>query len=372
MGESEPTQLPLILREFPDGAHWVRLLHGSKRPDGRWRDVFPAYPDLLQHVGGGGNGGVVPASADWRDDYRLVVLDVDHGRVDALTEAYPPVALAKTTRGAHAWYVAADPPAVNATWAGPGGTAGDYRALNGYAALHGDELAIVDAGLVSIASAGRSFGVGELPSQLLNLDGRSRETETPTGRLRADVGAALKLFEGALKRARRATLKRAVVGARHGALVRELSRWAGRRQWNGRAVDDAVLACRCAGYWLGFPDRQTFPVTEAAGILAWVLAVRAGWQTQPHTEPFIERQRARGYAGRGKARMTSVRDDASNEAARPWDAAGVSRATWYRRRSRGMRLKPTVGGLYKRDEQRRAGPSSVAIDAGVDVVPRAA
>ena len=84
--------------------------------------------------------------------------------------------------------------------------------------------------------------------------------------------------------------------------------------------------------------------SEAAGILAWVLAVRAGWQTRPHTERFIERQRARGYAGRGKARMASVRDDASNEAARPWDAAGGSRTTWYRRRSRRVKLKPTVGG----------------------------
>ena len=79
-----------------------------------------------------------------------------------------------------------------------------------------------------IASAGRSFGVGELPSQLLNLDGSGREAEPATGRLQADVGAALKLFDGALKRAQRAPLKRAVVGARHGALVQALSRWAGR------------------------------------------------------------------------------------------------------------------------------------------------
>ena len=204
---------------------------------------------------------------------------------------------------------------------------------------------------------------------MLNLDGSGREAEPATGRLQADVGAALKLFDGALKRAQRAPLKRAVVGARHGALVQALSRWAGRRQWNGRDVDDAVLARRCAGYWLGFPDRQTFPVTEAVGILAWVLAVRAGWQTRPHTEPFIERQRARGYAGRGKARMTSVRDDVSNEAARPWDVAGVSRATWYRRRSQRVRLKPTVGGLYELGEQlagRRHGRFACARRGGPD------
>ena len=97
-----------------------------------WKRDRPTYPELRDHVAVGGNGGVVPATADWRNGYRLVVLDVDRGRVGALTEAYPPVALADTTRGTHAWYVATDPPAVNATWAGPGGTGGDYRALNGY------------------------------------------------------------------------------------------------------------------------------------------------------------------------------------------------------------------------------------------------
>ena len=67
---------------------------------------------------------------------------------------------------------------------------------------------------------------------------------------------------------------------------------------------------------------------------------RARWQARGHQPAFIERQRARGRAGRGKARKASASPEASNEERRPWEEAGVSRATWYRRRS-DVRLKPT-------------------------------
>ena len=163
-----PTQLPLMLLQFPEAAQWVRLGAGLKTPIAGvpWRRVRPTYPELQNHVDEGGNAGVVPASADWRDGIRLAVLDVDRGDAGALTAAYRPVALAETRRGSHAWYLSDDPPACNATWRGPGGTGGEYRGLHGYAALHADELAIVDAGLSRTGQVGGRRGslAGAQPS----------------------------------------------------------------------------------------------------------------------------------------------------------------------------------------------------------------
>ena len=290
-----PTQLPLMLVQFPEDSQWVRLGAGAKTPipGVPWRRARPTFPELRNHVDEGGNGGVVPASADWREGIRLAVLDVDRGDPAALTAAYRPVALAETRRGAHAWYLSDDPPAVNATWSGPGGTGGDYRGLNGYAALHGDELAIVDAGLSRI---GRGCGRGDLPIQLLNIEGH-RKAERAARRVLVNVAGALVRFEAALPGATSHALKGAEVGNRHPALVRAMSRWGGRRQWNGRPIDEIWLAGRCAAYWLGMPDRRTFGEVEAAGILAWVLSARRRWLAQAHRPEFIDLQRERGSMG---------------------------------------------------------------------------
>ena len=290
-----PTQLPLMLVQFPEDSQWVRLGSGVKTPlpGVPWRSARPTYPDLQDHVVGGGNGGVVPASADWREGIRLAMLDIDRGDAAALTAAYRPVALAQTRRGAHAWYLSDDPPAVNATWSGPGGTGGDYRGMNGYAALHGDELAVVDAGLSRI---GRGCGRGDLPIQLLDIEGH-RKNERASRRVLVHVAAAFVRFEAALSRATAHALKGAVVGCRHPAMVRAMARWGGRRTWNGRTVDDDWLAGRCASYWLGMPDRRTFGEVEAAGILAWALAARRRWLARPHRQAFIDRQRERGSMG---------------------------------------------------------------------------
>ena len=147
--------------------------------------------------------------------------------------------------------------------------------------------------------------------QLLNLAGRGREAKAATGRLRVNLAAAGGLFEAALADERRAVLKQAVVGARHLALVGALSRWAGRRRWNGRVVDDASLARRCAGYWLGLPDRDAtahpFPESEAAGILAWLLSVRRQWLARPHSAGFLKAQAERGRT-LGQARSNAIRE----------------------------------------------------------------
>ena len=90
-----------------------------------------------------------------------------------------------------------------------------------------------------------------------------------------------------------------------------LNRGAGRRQWNGRAVDDALLAARCAGYWLGLPDRAAtahpFPESEAAGILAWLLSVRRRWLERPHTDDWRKVQAKRGRTS-GQARASAIRE----------------------------------------------------------------
>ena len=294
-----PTQLPLLLVQFPEDSQWVRLRAGARAPipGVLWGNARPTYPELREHVDGGGNGGVVPASADWREGIRLAVLDVDRGDAAALTGAYPPVATARTARGAHAWYLSDDPPAVNAQWSGPGGTGGDYRGLNGYAALHGDELAVVDAGLARMGRAGR--GRGELPLQLLDFD-RDRLRERSVRRVVAHVAAALGLFEVALPGATAHPLRDAPVGGRHPALVRAMAFWGGRRHTNdGRRVDDDWLAGRCASYWLGLPNRTTFSEVEAAGILAWVLAARRRWHAQPHKASWLAKQAERGRKGGG-------------------------------------------------------------------------
>ena len=296
---SIPTQLPLMLVQFPEDSQWVRLGAGAKTPIAGvpWRRVRPTYPELRHHVDEGGNGGVVPASADWREGIRLAVLDVDRGDAGALTAAYPPVALAETRRGSHAWYCSDDPPAVNATWSGPGETGGEYRGLNGYAALHGDELAVVDAGLSRMRRA--KCGRGELPIQLLHF-GHDRVYERSVRRVVGHVVAAYGLFEAALPRATAHPLKAAFVGNRHPAMVQRMAFWGGRLHTNtGRPVDAACLAEFCASLWLGLPDRRTFGEVEAAGILAWVLAARRRWQAQPHTARWLAKQAERGSKGGG-------------------------------------------------------------------------
>ena len=125
------------------------------------------------------------------------------------------------------------------------------------------------------------------------------------------------------------------MGGRHGLMVRRLSKWGGRRTWQGVTVDDYWIALRCAAYWLGLPDRETFSEREAAGILDWTLRMRPGWVTdRVHAEAWLKRQQERARQQTGRARRASVRTDASNEAWRPWEAEGISRRTWYRRRAR--------------------------------------
>ena len=59
-----------------------------------------------------------------------------------------------------------------------------------------------------------------------------------------------------------------------------------------------------------------------------------GWRAKGHKPEFIEKQARKGRKGLGVARVASLFDSLSNESSRPWDAEGVSRAWWYRKRQR--------------------------------------
>ena len=73
---------------------------------------------------------------------------------------------------------------------------------------------------------------------------------------------------------------------------------------------------------------------ELSGIAKSVERYRARWAARGwHRPAWIERQAARGRRPkRGKLRASADPNKGTNEALRPWEAEGVSRATWYRRR----------------------------------------
>ena len=82
------------------------------------------------------------------------------------------------------------------------------------------------------------------------------------------------------------------------------------------------------------------PLPDADVRATWrsVCRYRVGWRARGHDPRWLAKQastgRKGGAAGKGKARPASLFDSISNEAARPWDAEGVSRAWWYRKRQR--------------------------------------
>ena len=79
---------------------------------------------------------------------------------------------------------------------------------------------------------------------------------------------------------------------------------------------------------------RPLPISEVQAIARSVEKSRAVWAAHDwHTPKWLELQAARGRMGKGKPRQASLFDYASNEETRPWEAEGVSRATWYRRRS---------------------------------------
>ena len=189
----------------------------------------------------------------------------------------------------------------NGLWRGPGGCGGELRSAAGYAALHADEVSVVDQCL----AGGLRPDVGWLPAHLIVDGGRDADTGTDAA---ATLDLAWSIWHGVVSTVRRVDIG-AAPGQRHVALVRRVTSWAGRRTWNTVPVTDAYIAGRCAAYWLGLRDRQTFPEGEAVGVLSWALATRGRMQAQPHSPGFLATQSRRGERGgvvSGGARRTAT------------------------------------------------------------------
>ena len=147
---------------------------------------------------------------------------------------------------------------------------------------------------------------------------------------------------------RRPSRQRLVSAAgRNVTMFRALCRFAGRGLHSGRGRNFYEIDAEADRINSEF----TVPLdaNEARDVLRHVYRYRSQWQARGHQPAFIERQRARGR--RGGRRSGAVRFEGSNEQGRPWDAMGISRRTWYRRRAVAWHSKPIPleAGLEGRD-----------------------
>ena len=122
-------------------------------------------------------------------------------------------------------------------------------------------------------------------------------------------------------------------------LFRDLMAWAGRRV-NARL--SVLAAAQVRNQEFAYP----LSVAEVAGIARHVERYRARWAVRGwHAKLFIGRQRARAKKQTGRAMKASASSFGSNEALRPWEAEGISRASWYRRRQHMIPLHVVVFSL---------------------------
>lgn len=94
--------------------------------------------------------------------------------------------------------------------------------------------------------------------------------------------------------------------------------------------------------------KPPLPDAEVGSIARSIERYRAKWAARGwHCPRWLSRQAARGRAS-GRARS-----EGSNEALRPWEAEGISRATWYRRRAsaRETRTNTAIAPLGARREE---------------------
>ena len=112
---------------------------------------------------------------------------------------------------------------------------------------------------------------------------------------------------------------------RNVTLFQELCRFAGRL---GRSVYDVEReAGRINASFL--PELPPLGTNEVRGVIDSVLRYRARWQHRQHSQRFIERQRRRGRAARGRPRAGSVSKAMSNEAIKVWNLLGWGRTAWF-------------------------------------------
>ena len=113
--------------------------------------------------------------------------------------------------------------------------------------------------------------------------------------------------------------------------------WAGQADLeHGPGYHAEFIAGRCTSRrtWMGLRIGRRSPRCRGCRRPAGHSQIRERMQAQPHTPEFLVKQAVVGRMGKGAPRAASLFDDQTNEDARPWEAAGVSRAWWYRKRQR--------------------------------------
>ena len=111
-------------------------------------------------------------------------------------------------------------------------------------------------------------------------------------------------------------------------------RWAGRQENAALPVLSALHAVNAE--IAAAHDRPPLSDAEVGGIARSIERYRLKWARNGwHCPRWRAQQASRSAMQTGKARRASESSDGSNEALKPWLAAGVSRRTWYRRRARG-------------------------------------
>ena len=113
-------------------------------------------------------------------------------------------------------------------------------------------------------------------------------------------------------------------------------------RWAGQAANSA-LPLLPALMVVNQDFEHPLPLSEVQATARSIEKYRKRWAARGwHCPRWIARQAARSAKQTGKARKRSVSPEGSNEARRPWDAEGVSRATWYRRRKVGRETVPNT------------------------------
>ena len=103
-------------------------------------------------------------------------------------------------------------------------------------------------------------------------------------------------------------------------------RWAGKRANAHLPVLPALMI-------VNQDFARALPLSEVRATARSVEKYRARWAARGwHCPRWIARQAARSAKQTGRARKRSASPDGSNESLKPWEAKGVSRRTWYRRR----------------------------------------
>ena len=121
-------------------------------------------------------------------------------------------------------------------------------------------------------------------------------------------------------------------------------RWAGRQVNAGLPVLPALHAVNAEV--AAMHGKPPLPDAEVGDVARSIERYRERWARQGHKPSWLARQAARARMQIGRARKDSAAPDGSNEALRPWDAEGISRRTWYRRRAakRGTVANTVIGG----------------------------